>query len=260
MRTGLLLLGTNWKMNKTIREAVGYTRRLLELLQTIDGSEAAQVFLIPPYTAIQAVKQASDGRLWVGAQNMHWAECGAFTGEISAVMLEELGVDLVELGHAERRRYFNENDAEINRKVHAALCHGFRALVCVGEQLEDKRRGNGRAVVRNQVRTVFADVQADSAPRLIVAYEPVWAIGAEQADIRMEYVREIQNHIRTTLQKILGREAAATVPVIYGGDVNLRNAAALVKESGTDGLFIGRAALEAENFAALIRASVQALG
>lgn len=260
MRTGLLLLGTNWKMNKTIREAVGYTRRLLELLQTIDGSEAAQVFLIPPYTAIQAVKQASDGRLWVGAQNMHWAECGAFTGEISAVMLEELGVDLVELGHAERRRYFNENDAEINRKVHAALRHGFRALVCVGEQLEDKRRGNGRAVVRNQVRTVFADVQADSAPRLIVAYEPVWAIGAEQADIRMEYVREIQNHIRTTLQEILGREAAATVPVIYGGDVNLRNAAALVKESGTDGLFIGRAALEAENFAALIRASVQALG
>ncbi len=259
MRTGRLLLGTNWKMNKTIREAVEYTRRLLAQLETIDGSEAAQVFLIPPYTAIEAVKRASDGRLWVGAQNMHWAESGAYTGEISAVMLEDLGVDLVELGHAERRRYFHETDAEINRKVHAALRHGFRALVCVGEQIEDKRRGNGSLIVQNQVRTVFADVHADSASRLIVAYEPVWAIGAEQADIRMEYVREIQDHIRAALMETFGASAAATVPVIYGGDVNLRNASTLVSESGTDGLFIGRAALEADNFAALIRASLQAL-
>jgi len=259
MRTGRLLLGTNWKMNKTIREAVDYTRRLLERLETLDGADAAQIFLIPPYTAIQAVKQTSDGRLWVGAQNMHWAECGAYTGEISAVMLAELGVDLVELGHAERRRYFHETDAEINRKVHTALRHGFQALVCIGEQLEDKRRGNGLAIVRDQVRTVFAGVDADSASRLIVAYEPVWAIGAEQADIRMEYVREIQDYIRATLDEIFGASAGTTVPVIYGGDVNLRNAAALVKESGTDGLFIGRAALEAENFAALIQASLKAI-
>ena len=259
MRPDRLLLGTNWKMNKTIRESVEYTRRLLELLATIEGSEAIQVFLIPPYTAIEAVKRASDGRLWVGAQNMHWAECGAYTGEISAVMLEELGVDLVELGHAERRRYFHETDAEINRKVHTALKHRIRALVCVGEQLEDKRRGNGQAIVRAQVRTVFADVTADSASRLIVAYEPVWAIGAEQADIRMDYVREIQDNIRAALREIFGVSAAAAVPVIYGGDVNLRNATALVTESGTDGLFIGRAALEAESFAALIRASIQAL-
>ena len=190
---------------------------------------------------------------------MHWAECGPYTGEISAVMLEELGVDLVELGHAERRRYFHETDAEINRKVHAALRHGLRALVCVGEQLEDKQRGNSQVIVGNQVRTVFADVPPDCAWRLIVAYEPVWAIGAEQADIGMEYVREIQDDIRATLQEIFGASAGATVPVIYGGDVNLRNAAALVSESGTDGLFIGRAALEAESFAELIRASVQAL-
>lgn len=258
MKNGRLLLGTNWKMNKTIRESVDYTRRLLELVSAFDGAERAQIFLIPPYTAIEAVKRASEGRLWVGAQNMHWAEHGAYTGEISARMLEELGVDLVELGHAERRRYFNETDAELNRKVQTALRHGLRPLVCVGEQLEDKQRGMGKVTVKNQLRTIFAGVESASAPRLIVAYEPVWAIGAEGADIGMDYVREIQAHIRTTLEETLGPGAAA-VPVIYGGDVNLRNAAALVSESATDGLFIGRAALDAENFARLIQASLQAL-
>lgn len=259
MRNGPLLLGTNWKMNKTIRESVDYTRRLLGLMQKLDRSDAAQVFVIPPYTAIEAVKRASEGRLWVGAQNMHWAEHGAFTGEISALMLEELGVDLVELGHAERRRYFNETDADINRKVHTALQHGIRPLVCVGEQLEDKQRGIGAEAVKNQVRTIFAGVDAACAPRLIVAYEPVWAIGVVGAEIGMDYVREMQTHIRSTLEEVLGA-GAGMVPVIYGGDVNLRNAAALVSESGTDGLFIGRAALEAESFAALIQASLQALG
>ena len=260
MRTSRLLVGTSWKMNKTLREAIDYTRRLLGLLEGIDRSDALQVFVIPPFTAIEAVKRASEGKLWVGAQNMHWAERGAYTGEISALMLQELGVDLVELGHAERRRYFNETDADVNRKVLAALRHGLRALVCVGEQAEDKRRGAGKETVRNQVRTILAEVEASRASRLIVAYEPVWAIGADSADIAMDYVREIQNHIRATLEEMLGPSAAVMVPVIYGGDVNLRNAASLVRESGTDGLFIGRAALEAENFAELIRTALQAAG
>lgn len=190
---------------------------------------------------------------------MHWAERGAYTGEISALMLEELGVDLVELGHAERRRYFNETDADLNRKVSTALRHGLRPLVCVGEQLEDKRRGIGKETVKNQLRTIFTGVDAASAPRVIVAYEPVWAIGEEGAEIGMDYVREIQAHIRTTLEEMLGPGATA-VPVIYGGDVNLRNAAALVSESGTDGLFVGRAALDAESFAELIGASLLAMG
>jgi len=260
MRAGRLLLGAGWKMNKTIRESVDYTRRLLGLLEGLERSDETQVFLIPPYTAIEAVKRASEGKLWVGAQNMHWAESGAYTGEISASMLEELGVDLVELGHAERRRYFNETDADVNRKVHAALRHGLRPLVCVGERAEDKRQGAGKETVRNQVRASFADVEASRASRLIVAYEPVWAIGAEGADIGMDYVREVQNQIRATLEEMLGPSAAALVPVIYGGDVNLRNAASLVTESGTDGLFIGRAALQAENFAGLIYSALQAAG
>ncbi len=260
MRTSRLFVGTSWKMNKTVREAIDYTRRLLELLEGLDRSDAVQVFVVPPFTAIAAVKRASEGKMWVGAQNMHWAERGAYTGEISAPMLQELGVDLVELGHAERRRYFNETDADVNRKVHAALRHGLRPLVCVGELAEDKRRGVGRETVRNQVRTAFAEVEASRASHLIVAYEPVWAIGADSADIGMDYVREVQNHIRATLEEMLGPSAAALVPVIYGGDVNLRNAASLVRESGTDGLFIGRAALEAENFAELIRTALQVIG
>jgi len=145
----------------------------------------------------------------------------------------------------------------VNRKVLAALRHGIRALVCVGEQAEEKRRGAGKERVGNQVRAIFAEVEASWASHLIVAYEPVWAIGAVGADIGMDYVREIRNHIRATLAEMLG-PSAALVPVIYGGDVNLRNAAALVLESGTDGLFIGRAALEAEDFAELIRTCLQA--
>ncbi|MFB3922252.1 MAG: triose-phosphate isomerase [Terriglobia bacterium] len=258
MSNGRRFVGTSWKMNKTAREAADYTRRLRELLEGIERTDLVQIFIVPPFTAIEAVKRASDGRFWVGAQNMHWAEYGAYTGEISAIMLEELGVELVELGHAERRRYFHETDADVGRKVQAALRHRIRPLVCVGEQAEEKRRGNGLAIVREQVRAAFAGVPADGVARLMVAYEPVWAIGADNADIRMDYVRDIQNHIRATLGELLGT-AGAQVPVLYGGDVNLRNAAPLLRESGTDGLFIGRAALDPDNFAALIRAALQAI-
>ena len=134
-----LYLGSGWKMNKTVREAVDYVARLLAILPTLEGVDQVQLFVVPPFTALEAVKRQSGERLWVGAQNMHWAEKGAYTGEISAAMLAELNVDLVELGHAERRRYFNETDADINRKVQAALAHGLRPLLCVGETLEEKQ-------------------------------------------------------------------------------------------------------------------------
>lgn len=252
-----LFLGTGWKMNKTVREAVDYTHRLITHLDAIRGNNPLQLFVVPPFTAIEAVKRAAGGRFWVGAQNMHWAKQGAYTGEISAPMLSELGVDLVELGHAERRMYFNETDEAIQRKVEAALEFNIRPLVCVGEQREDRGRGSGPDVVAQQLRRALQGAPAEMAGRLMVAYEPVWAIGEHGTAATAGDLRVMQEHIRGTLAGLFS-DSAASIPVLYGGTVNEGNAVSLLVDGGVDGLFIGRAAWQADGFAGIIRACANA--
>jgi triosephosphate isomerase len=252
-----LLLGTGWKMNKTVREATEYTHRLMTHLDAIPGHDRFQLFVLPPFTAIEAVKRAAGGRLWVGAQNMHWAKQGAFTGEISAPMLSELGVDLVELGHAERRIYFNETDETIRRKVEAALEFNIRPLVCVGEQRDERDRGSGHDVVAQQLRRALQGAPAEQISRLMVAYEPVWAIGEHGTAATADDLRTMQQHIRGTLADLFSA-SAASIPLLYGGTVNEMNAVNLLVEGGVDGLFIGRAAWHADGFAGIIRACVNA--
>jgi len=252
-----LFLGTGWKMNKTVREAVDYTQRLIAHLDATRGQDAFQLFVVPPFTAIEAVKRAAGGKFWVGAQNMHWAKEGAFTGEISAPMLSELGVDLVELGHAERRMYFNETDEALHRKVETALEFNLRPLVCVGEQKEERERGSGREVVARQLRGAFEGTPAQMISRLMVAYEPVWAIGEHGTAATADDLREMQEHIRSALADLFSA-AAASIPVFYGGTVNEVNAVSLLAEGGVDGLFIGRAAWQADGFAGIIRACADA--
>jgi triosephosphate isomerase len=256
MNNRVTFLGTNWKMNKTVSEAGEYLRALFDRLADLDWRADLQLFVIPPYTAIQTVKQQSQGKLWVGAQNMHWAEWGPYTGEISAPMLKELGVDLVELGHAERRRYFNETDESVNRKVLTALSHRIRALVCAGESLQDKHQG--KEAVGRQLEVMLQGVGPEQAPNLIIAYEPVWAIGAEGGTADFEYIRSMSHHIRGLLRQRWSSEPADQVPIIYGGDVNRRNAREILNQGGVDGLFVGRAAWQAEDFAELIRRCLQA--
>jgi triosephosphate isomerase len=252
-----LFLGTGWKMNKTVREAVDYTQRLIAHLGAIRGHNSFQLFVVPPFTAIEAVKRAADGKFWVGAQNMHWAKQGAFTGEISAPMLSELGVELVELGHAERRRYFNETDEDIQRKVEAALEFNIRPLVCVGEQREERERGSGRDVVAQQLRRALQGTPAQMVSRLMVAYEPVWAIGKHGTAATADDLRAMYEHIRSTLADLFGA-SSASIPVLYGGTVSEVNAVNLLVKGGVDGLFIGRAAWQAEGFAGIIRACADA--
>ena len=213
--------------------------------------------LFPPFTAIEAVKRASLGKFWVGAQNMHWEDSGAYTGEISAPMLRELGMDLVELGHAERRQYFNENDVCISWKVRAALRHNLRPVICVGESAEDRNFGVENETVMRQVRMAITNVKPQDAQNLILAYEPVWAIGEEGTMASPDNVREMSGHIRCVLESNLGTEAASRVPIIYGGDVNENNAPQILRDGGVRGLFIGRAALQVENFIHLIRACLE---
>lgn len=253
-----IFLGTSWKMNKTVSEALEFAQRLPEVLGNVSGLEEIQLFVIPPFTAIEAVKRASAGRFWVGAQNMHWAEWGAFTGEISAPMLQELGVDLVELGHAERREYFNETDEDVQRKVHTALRYGLRPLVCIGEQSKDREFRVEKEAIAGQLKVALSGVPAECAGRLIVAYEPVWAIGEEGTTASPQDVRAMTAHIRGLLQEILGAEAAL-VPVLYGGTVDEENAAELLLEGRTDGLFVGRAAWTVEGFARIIASCATAI-
>jgi triosephosphate isomerase len=252
-----ILLGTSWKMNKTVREAVGYAEELPRLLDGAAGNGNIQVFVIPPFTAIEAVQRASAGRFWVGAQNMHWEDAGAFTGEISPPMLRDLGVEIVELGHSERRQYFSETDEAVRRKVSAALKHGLRPLVCVGEELRDRELGVEYETVTRQLRFAFGGLPPECAARLIVAYEPVWAIGHAGKSASPADVRAMIAHIRCVLSAIFGEGASARV--IYGGAVDAGNCAELLTEGRTDGLFVGRAALEAEGFARIIAACADAM-
>ena len=254
-----VFFGANWKMHKTRQEAVDYINRLQELLQAITGIDQAQVFVLPPFTAIDAAQRANAGNLWIGAQNMHGAEWGAYTGEVSAPMLEDLRVDLVELGHVERRRYFHETDAEVNGKVHAALRHGLRPLVCVGEQAEEKASGRAQEVLGRQLRIGLKDVKPQEASSVMIAYEPVWSVGVEGVDVPPDYVRTIREYMLGILSEQLGPEASAEIPIIYGGAVNAENCAAILIDGHADGLFVGRAGWEADTFANLIRICLRAL-
>lgn len=239
-------------MNKTIREAVAYCQSLVGQLDTLADRERVQVFLMPPVTALAAVRKQVQGRCLVGAQNMHWDDSGAFTGEISAPMLVELGADLVELGHSERRAHFNETDALINRKVHGALKHRLQPLVCVGETADEKRFGVAREAIARQVRIALHGVEAEDAARVWIAYEPVWAIGVGSVAAEPDYVRERVEHIRSILLHSLG-SAGARVPVLHGGSVDRENAATLLFGGGCDGLFVGRAAWEPAGLIEIIR-------
>ncbi len=246
-------IGTGWKMNKTAAEARSYIATLLPLLPDLPAD--VSVFVVPPFTALAAAREAAgSGPLLVGAQNMHWAEQGSFTGEISVTMLKESAVDLVELGHSERRQMFAETDEAINRKVKLALSHGLTPLVCVGDSAAERDASASAEAIIRQVKLAFAGLSPADIGRCLVAYEPIWAIGEAGVPATPEHVRVAQGRLQDALAEL----THAKVPVLYGGSVNLDNAAALAAEPAVDGLFIGRAAWKAEGFAALIKAALSA--
>jgi len=255
-----LLFGTNWKMHKTIREAREYASRFRDLLGAIERIDTALIFVIPPFTAIDVVRQESRNKFRVGAQNMHWAEWGPYTGEISAPMLKDLGVEIVQLGHAERRQLFHESNSEINRKVQMALRHGLRPLICVGEDENERNFHIERETIAKQLRVALHELPANSASQIILAYEPFWAIGDNGVTAEPSYVREMTNFCRNVLSDLFGATATDEVPIIYGGSVNASAAPRFLMESHSDGVFVGRVALDPEAFAELIRVCLQSVG
>ena len=254
-----LYFGSNLKMYKTVRETVDFLTQLEALTKDIDRS-GMELFILPSFTALDAAAKAVDpAYIRLGAQNMCWEEQGQFTGEISPLMLRELGLDLVMAGHSERRHVFGETEMEENRKVLSAVSHGMTALLCIGETAEDKRFSVSREVLRRQLKIGLFGVVQEDVSRIRVAYEPVWSIGTQGTPAEPAYVEEMHAEIRRCLEELFG-EMAGEIPVLYGGSVNPQNAESLVTLPSVDGLYIGRAAWQAENFNLLIRQAMQAAG
>jgi len=238
--------GTNLKMHQTASETVAFLDGLVRSVALDDPR--VQYFVLPPFTSLAAVTHhPARPALWIGAQNMHWAASGAFTGEISAPMLREFDLDLVMLGHAERRRHFGETDATVHRKIRAAFDHGLRALLCVGESAIDHTEGRGIERVRSQLRTALDGISPHEASALLVAYEPVWAIGEAGVPAEPEEVAMVVDAMRGELDARF--EPDARPPVLYGGSVDRTNCAAFAAIPAIDGLFVGRAAWTVSGFA-----------
>jgi len=250
------LFGTNLKMNQTADETARFVAELARAVAP--PTPGAHLFVLPPYTSLPAATVAARehrSALWIGAQNMHWAAEGAYTGEVSARMLTALGVDLVLLGHAERRGLFQETDEAINQKILAAQAAGLRVLLCVGETAAEKERGAGEETVARQLTTALDELDLAALPRMQVAYEPVWSIGAGGTPARPEDIAPVAARLRATLGGLFG-DPGRGVSILYGGSVDQTNAGAFTALPDIDGLFVGRAAWSVDGFRATLAAAL----
>ena len=242
-------------MYKTIAQTQSFLSRLAQLTADIDRAQTT-IFAVPSYTALDRAKQTvNSGQVMIGAQNMHPEEEGQFTGEISPLMLREIGIDIIEIGHSERRHVMGETDEEENKKVMSALSHGFIALLCVGETGEQKEMDLSDEVLATQLKIGLHGVAPDRLDRVWIAYEPVWAIGVNGVPASKEYADEKHAFMKNVLKNLFGSKSAQ-IPVLYGGSVNLENCEELSACPHIDGLFVGRTAWDADRFNKLIRLSL----
>lgn len=245
------VIAGNWKMNKTRPEAF---ELITELKSKITG-DGCDVIICPPFTDLETAVSLTEGsNIKVGAQNCHWAASGAFTGEISGGMLVEMGVEYVIIGHSERRQYFGETDATVNQRLRAALDAGLTVILCVGETLEQRERNITQEVCSIQTKGALAGVSAEEMKNIIIAYEPVWAIGTGKTATAAQ-AGEACGQIRQVLAGLYGQELADTVTIQYGGSMNAANADELLAQSDVDGGLIGGASLKAADFAAIVTAA-----
>jgi triosephosphate isomerase len=242
----------NWKMNKTVAEATALARELRAAVSMV--RDRVEIAVAPPFTALYPVAKALEGsNIALAAQNCHAEASGAFTGEIAAPMLKEVGCSWVILGHSERRQYFGETDALINRKVAAVLAAGMRPIICVGETLQEREAGQTLSVVERQVKGCLAGFGKDEGATFVIAYEPVWAIGTGKTATSRQ-AQEVHAHIRALLTGLWGRDAAEAVRIQYGGSVKAENAAELLAMPDVDGALVGGASLKVADFAAIVKA------
>jgi triosephosphate isomerase (TIM) len=243
------LIAANWKMYKTPAQAGEFVYKFLPL---VAEQTRAEIVLCPSATSLAAVVAAvKDSGIAVGGQNMHFAEEGAFTGETSPLMLKAVGVTHIIIGHSERRQYFDETDEMVNQKIHAAVKNKLTPIICVGETLEEREAGKTEEVLLRQCQIAFKGVEPVSAESFVVAYEPVWAIGTGRT-ATPEMAGLAHFHIRSQIARLLGRKAADSIRILYGGSVKPDNAAALANQPEIDGALVGGASLDPQSFAKIV--------
>lgn len=242
------IIAGNWKMNKTINEGIELVRALKDVAENTD----VEVVVCVPFVHLGEIKkELEDSKIKLGAQNMHWEEKGAFTGEISPVMLQDIGVDYVIIGHSERRQYFNETDETVNKKMKSAISHGIKPIVCVGETLEEREKGIAKDVVKSQVVKAFEGVQPDDMKKIVIAYEPIWAIGTGKT-ASSEDANEMIVFIRTIIDEKYGVDVSEEVRIQYGGSVKPNNASDIMNQEDIDGALVGGASLKADDFKEIV--------
>jgi triosephosphate isomerase (TIM) len=251
------IIAANWKMNFTPSEAANYLQSFLSELSDVDDVE---VVLIPPFTALPVLVERSEKSQFIrlGAQNMHWESNGAFTGEISAPMLRALFCKYVILGHSERRTLFGETDEVVHRKVLSAYGSGLRPILCVGESLEEREAGQLEEVLGRQLRVALAGIESRELAELVVAYEPVWAIGTGRTATR-DQAQVAHHYLRFVLAQISDKATADRIRIQYGGSVKPDNTEELMRQPDIDGALVGGASLDPRSFAQIIRATERAL-
>lgn len=248
MRTPLL--AGNWKMHKTISESVGLVNELNGLIGKIYERD---VVVCPPFTSLHAVRDAlKETVIKLGAQDVFWEEKGAYTGEVAPLMLRDAGCTYVIIGHSERRKYFSETDSMVNKKAHAGFNAGLIPIVCVGETLEQREAGKTRTVVEEQVRGALKDLTSLQIEKLVIAYEPIWAIGTGKTDSPEEANNTIKT-IRNIVASLYGDESAQKTRILYGGSVKPDNIDSFMREKEIDGALVGGASLEAVSFARIVK-------
>ena len=245
------IIAGNWKMNKTATEAAALIDELIPAVKDAD----CEVVICTPFTSlVTAVEKTRGTNIHVGAENVHFEKSGAFTGEISADMLVDLGVEYVITGHSERRQYFAETDETVNKRTRAALAAGLKVIVCVGENLTQREQGVTEELVRMQTKIALQGVSAEDMKNIIIAYEPVWAIGTGKT-ATSDQAQEVCAAIRKVLGELYGEAVAKATTIQYGGSMNAGNADELVAKPDVDGGLIGGASLKADAFAAIVKAA-----
>ena len=252
------LIAANWKMNKTAPEAVSAAKELKKLVK---NARNAEVVIFPPFTALEAVgKELKKSKIKIGAQNMHFEDSGAYTGDISPLMLKDIGCEYAILGHSERREFFNESDLLINKKVIAALRHSLKPILCVGETFEQRSGNKTREVIDKQLRNCLDRIDAGQMQKIVIAYEPVWAISRGNPNIKAatkEDAEEMHKFIRELLAEIFNSATAKSARILYGGSVKPENAKELLSMPSINGALVGNASLNAKSFAEIVEAAIQ---
>jgi triosephosphate isomerase len=242
------VIAGNWKMNMLPNEAISFIEELIPLVKETEN----EVILCVPYIDLfYSLLTAQNTNIKIGAQNMHFEENGAYTGEVSAKMLKSMGVEYVIIGHSERRAYFNETDESVNKKIKTALENNLKPIVCVGETLEQREKGKAEEVVTKQIKLALEGLREEEVKNIIIAYEPIWAIGTGKT-ATSEDANEMTKAIRNKIAKIYGQTVASGIIIQYGGSVKASNAKELFEMSDIDGGLVGGASLKAEEFAKIV--------